>query len=307
MSSNFSFISSGDNPFLHLQKKAVKIDQTPIVGSWATLELQPDLFAPQSFTVGVVIQADNDRVNYHLLSDFRKFECLYGTHFPKSTISELFAQAEECLRMAAQNRIGLIDIDFGTSNLRLSNPVFTSGTSIEGIIKRLYEDVVVLKPHNIKPIRYFDTIDTPTVRKMVNEKLKEIAALDYEKIVIDSGAGFLVKDGDKSHHLDFNLRTSSACGSVVSAVYKTVPTIEMNLLRANLDLTTYCRINKLSSRGVFLMLPEQDKLEPKEWRKVEDIVGEQRWKLERDGFRVAAFDTPSKIASEVYEWAKPTL
>lgn len=307
MNPKISFMTSGGNPFSHLHQHFTQVLSAPVEGFWSTLELQPDLFASQSFSVGVVVQTDNDRIHYHLLSDFRKFDCIYGHNFPKSTVIEMLSQAEEILREAAQKRFNLNEVDFWTDNLRLSKPMFTSGKDIETIIDRLYRDVVVLEPHDTKKIQLFETLDTPTVRKLVNDRLKEIAALDFERIVLDSDTGVLVRDGEKSHHLDFNLKTSSACGSVVSAVYKTVQSIEMNLLRANLDLTAYCRFNNFSARGVFLMLPDQSKLEPKEWRKVEDVVGEQSWKLERDGFRVAAFDSPELLAKEVYDWALPTL
>lgn len=307
MNPTISFMTSGGNPFSHLHQHLTQVSSAPIEGFWSTLELQPDLFAPQSFSVGVVVQTENDRIHYHLLSDFKKFDCIYGHNFPKSVVSDMLSQAEEILRQAAQNRFNLNEVNFGTDNLRLSKPLFTSGKAIDTIIDRLYRDVVVLEPHDAKKIQLFETLDTPTVRKLVNDKLKEIAALNYERIVLDSDTGVLVRDGEKSHHLDFNLKTSSACGSVVSAVYKTVQSIEMNLLRANLDLTAYCRFNNFSARGVFLMLPDQSKLEPKEWRKVEDVVGEQSWKLERDGFRVAAFDSPELLAKEVYDWAFPTI
>lgn len=302
-----SFITAGDKTFSHLRPHIMQVNSAQIQGFWSTLELQPDLFVPQSFSVGVIVRPDNDRVYYHLLSDIKKFDCIYGSNLPKSLVSELLVQSEEILRNAAQRGLSLEEIDFGASNLRLSKPQFTSGTDIENIVTKLYQDVVVLEPHNIKQVGGFETLDTPAVRKLVNDKLRLIAALDYERIVLDSNTGVLVRDGEKTHHLDFNLKTSSACGSVVSAVYKTVPSIEMNLLRANLDLTAYCRFNNLSSRGVFLMLPEQSRLEPKDWHKVVDVVSEQSWKLERDGFHVVAFDSPDLLAKDVYDWALPTL
>ncbi|MGH8807756.1 MAG: hypothetical protein ACREX0_07755, partial [Noviherbaspirillum sp.] len=130
---------------------------------------------------------------------------------------------------------------------------------------------------------------------------------DYEKIVLDTKGGIIVKDANRSHYLDINLRTTRACGSVVSAVYKSVQSIEMNLLRANLDLSTFGKIHKIDDRGVFLMLPDRASLDASEWNRIENVVGEQSWKLERDGFRVVSLDMPEMIASEIYDWAKPTL
>lgn len=309
MSSAISFLASGGNPFLHLHERSERAIEQPIQGSWATVEFQPDLFAPQSFTVGVVVKPNGGRVHYHLLSDLKKFDCIYGANFPKNSVTEFLSDAEECLRLACKSVASIDQIEFCTPNLRLSKPVFTSGQSAEEILTRLYSDVVILEPNALKVAKSsFETLDNLAVRKLVNEKLKEIAALDYNRIVIDAGDGFLAREGDRTHHLDFNLKTSTACGSVVSAVYKSPQHIEMNLLRANLDLNTYALIAKnITSRGVFLMLPEKGQLDPKEVAKMEDIIGEQSWKLEKDGFRVSAFSSPDMLASDIYEWAKPNL
>lgn len=304
---NINFFSQGSTPFDHLVRASTEISPVEYEGIWSTLELQPDLFVPQHFTVGVVIQADNDRLHYHLLSEFKKFECLYSNQFPKKMVAEMMSHAEEILRQAARNKTPINRVNFGSANLFFSQPHHTSGTSFEAVLGRLYNDVVVLEPSNTKKIRQFETLDTPAVRELVNQALKKIASFDYEKIVLDTKDGVLVKDRDRSHHLDINLKTRSACGSVVSAVYKTVPSIEMNLLRANLDLSTYAKIQDIREKGVFLMLPDRSSLDHVEWERVENVVGEHSWKLEQDGFRVVGMDTADAIASEIYEWAKPTI
>jgi hypothetical protein len=305
MSINF-FTQSG-NPFAHLQAVTTAVPASAFVGRWSTLELQPDLFVPQCFSVGTVVQAEKQRLHYHLLSDFKKFECIYGGQQPKKLIAEMLSHAEEVLREAVQQRIALEDVDFGSPNLHLSKPVHTSGESADTIIDRLYRDVIVLEPHTQQRIQRFETLDTPAVRLLVNQVLKSIARDDFERIVLDSKEGVIIHDGDRSHYLDVNLRTTKACGSVVSAVYKTVQSIEMNLLRANLDLATFAKLKNIDDRGVFFMLPERHNLDRGEWDRIENVVGEQKWKLERDGFRVVGLDSVEGLAQEIYDWAKPTL
>lgn len=304
---NINFFSDGVLPFAHIERSAVNLSKPEFEGCWATLELQPDLFVPQHFTVGVVIQAPNDRLHYHLLSDFKKFECIYGSRFPKKIIREMFSHVEEVLRAAVRDSQSLDQIKFHTSNLFLSKSSHTSGASFEVVVERLYGDMVVLEPHNNPKIRQFESLDNPAVRDLVNIELKKIAAMDFEKIVLDSKSGFSVVDGDRKHFFDINLRTTRACGSVVSAVYKTAQSIEMNLLRANIDLSTFSKIKNIQDKGVFLMLPERGDLENNEWTKIENVVGEQSWKLEKDGFRVVSLDSAQEIAREIYDWAKPTI
>lgn len=304
---NINFFTRTGNPFAHLEKETTHVPASPFEGKWATLELQPDVFVPQQFSVGVVVQANNERLHYHLLSEFKKFECVYSDQFPKRLISDMLAHAEEILRQAAQQKIPLDAVDFESANLHLSTSRYTAGESFEAVIDRLYKDVIVLEPHKQKKVRQFETLDTPAVRQLVNQALKKIALSDYEKIVLDTQDGVLIKDGNQTHYLDVNLRTKSACGSVVSAVYKTVQSIEMNLLRANLDLATFAKLQGIYDRGVFLMLPSRASLDNAEWDRVENVVGEQSWKLERDGFRVVSLDNPEGLASEIYDWAKPTI
>ena len=64
-------------------------------------------------------------------------------------VGEMLAQAEEIFRQADQNQFDLNEAEFGTDNLKLSSPVFTSGKTIDDIINRLYEDVVVLEPQYV--------------------------------------------------------------------------------------------------------------------------------------------------------------
>jgi len=304
-----NFFSQAGSSFGHLDKSTVVIPSPSFEGYWASLELQPDLFAPQRFSVGIVTQAPNDRIHYHLLSEFKKFECVYSSRFAKDAIGELLRHAEEVLRLATKEKTPIDKVDFGSANLYLSAPAFTAGESAETVISRLYSDVVVMEPHaNEKRPREFNTIDTPGVRDLVNEALKRIALNDYEKIVLDSQDGFVKVDADnRPHHFDVNLRTRSAYGSVVSAVYKNIQNVEMNLLRANLDLSTLAKIDSVSDKGVFMMLPQRTELDAKDWLRLENIVDAQSWKLEKDGFRVVALDTAHSLAEEIYEWAKPTI
>ena len=135
--------------FAHLQQYFTQVSPEPVEGFWFTLELQPDLFAPQSFSVGVVVQTKGKGVYYRILKDLTKFKHLYGQDFPESMVGEMLSQAEEIFRQADQNQFDLNEAEFGTDNLKLSSPVFTSGKTIDDIINRLYEDVVVLEPQYV--------------------------------------------------------------------------------------------------------------------------------------------------------------
>lgn len=301
------FGASGNSE--HLVRLAQEVPMPRFSGVWSTVELQPDLFVPQSFSVGVVVQPEGERLHFKLLDDFKKFECVYGDRFPQRSIREVMTYAEEALRFAAQDRALISTVTLNTDVLRLSPPTFTSGEDWEATIERLFADVIVMAPHAKRQGREFLSIDTPRVRALVNQELKRIAQMDYERIVVagESTTGMLVDDRGVKHHLDFNLRTSRACGSVVSAVYKSHVSVELNLLKSSRDLTTYSRIKNLRDTGLFLLLPDEQLLEAKEYKHIIDVIDEQAWKLERDGFRVVSLSSEAQLAQEIYDWALPTM
>jgi hypothetical protein len=277
-------------------------------GWWSYIEFQPDIFSPQRFPVGVVVQADDERLHFKLLDDFKKFECVYPEGFSHSSAKALMAYVYRVLQEAINAKSPLSQILFDSHVLSLSRPVHTSGRDHEAVVDRLFIEVVAMLPSSVKKVREFESIDTTTARKLVNEKLKEIAGIDFERFVMVEHQGLLVSgDGNERHHLDLNLITPKSCGAVASAVYKSQQSVEMNLLKAGLDLKTCRQIKNLETAGLFLLTPNPSLMEPREYRRIEETIGEHEWKLERDGFRFVSLQEPADLAREIYEWAKPAL
>lgn len=300
-------IASFDGGFSHIQKLAGKVPTPAFSGAWSTIELQPDIFVPQKFTIGVVVQALGERLHFKLLDDARKFECIYHDHFPQTAIREILAYAEEVLRKSAQAKTAIPEIIFGTSALSLSAPQFTSGEDREATVERLFSEVVAMAFSPKKKSREFESIDTPHARRLVNEELKRIAQMDYDRIVNQNGQGVLLEEDDTRHFLDLNLLTGNACGSVTSTVYKSTQTVELNLLKSSRDLTTYSRIRNVDNIGLFLLMPNEAAIEAKDLKRIEDVIFEHEWKLEQDGFHVVSLASPADLAQEIYDWAKPTF
>lgn len=291
-----------------LSQAAKATPKPAFVGAWATIELQPDLFAPQRFTVGVAVQSADERLHFKLLDDFKKFECVYPDVFPQKSARELMAYAAEALQQAVKAKMPLDAVRFESHCLSISPPVFTSGEDREDKVERLFAEVVTMAPSPKKRGSDFETIDTPNARRLVNRYLKEIAGIDFERFVQEEQQGLLVDGDDGSRHfLDLNLLTPTSCGSVTSAVYKTSTTVEMNLLKASLDLKTCWRKRSLNSMGLFLLLPNPQAMERKEYKRIEEVIGDHEWKLEQDGFQVVSMQEPAELAREIYDWARPAL
>ncbi|ADG14234.1 hypothetical protein BC1002_0126 [Paraburkholderia atlantica] len=291
----------------HLSRFASVTPKPAFSGSWTTVELQPDIFVPQRFTVGVVVQSPGDRLHFKLIDDFKKFECLYQDQFPQKSARELLAYAEQSLRQAVQSRTAIADVVFDTHCLALAPSQFTSGENRESTVERLFDEVVVMAPSTKRKVNEFQSIDTPHARRLVNAELKKIAQMDYERIVTADNQGILLDDKGAKHFLDLNLLTRRACGSVTSAVYKSPQSVEINLLKSSRDLTTYSRIRAMDNIGLFLLLPDPSIVDAKDFKRIEETIEEHEWKLERDGFRVVSMASAEDLAGEIYEWAKPTI
>lgn len=304
MSQQNIFLGAGDPS--QLSRFATPTPKPNFAGAWATIELQPDIFAPQRFTVGVAVQSPGERLHFKLIDDFKKFECIYQERFPQKSARELMTYAEEALRASAQAKTQIPEIRFETNCLTLSSPQFTSGDDREATVERLFAEVVVMARSSGKKSKEFASMDTPEARKLVNVELKRIAQMDFEHIARPDNQGLLLDYEGSKHFLDLNLLTRSACGSVTSAVYKTAPSVELNLLKSSRDLTTYSRVRNIDNIGLFLLLPEEGLLEAKDYNKITEIIEEHEWKLERDGFRVVSLSSPADLAAEIYDWAKPT-
>ncbi|MGC4076997.1 MAG: hypothetical protein QM702_08170 [Rubrivivax sp.] len=302
--SNFSF-NFGDAT--HLSRFAIASPKPEFVGAWTTVELQPDVFVPQRFTIGIVVQSPGDRLHFKLLADSKKFDALYRDAFPQRLIREILAHAEATLRRAVQEKTSLPEVRFDTDCLMLDTPRFTSGMDRESTVDRLFSEVVVMAPTERKSSDGFESIDTPRAREIVDNELKKIAQMDFDRIATQQNQGVLLEFEGQKHYLDLNLETPSSCGSVTSAVYKTAQSVEMNLLKSSRDLTTYSRIRNIEDIGLFLLLPEPISIEPKEYKHIESVIHEYEWKLERDGFRVVSLPSATELAKEIYDWAKPAL
>jgi hypothetical protein len=295
--------------YSNLSKVARPTPQPAFTGFWSTIELRPDLFAPQKFTVGVVVQSANDRLHFKLLDSFKKFDCIYGDGFPHRSLKELMAYAYEALTKAAKQKVSIPDVIFESMCISISPPVFTSGDDREQTVERLFAEVVAMAPSEKKKAgKDFESIDTPRARRLVNEELRRIAGLDFERFVREDTQGLLIEgDGGEKHFLDLNLMTPHSCGSVTSVAYKTVTSVKINLLEASRDLTTYSRVREINDIGLFLLLPDPAAMDFKEYKRIEEVIDDYEWKLVRDGFRVVSLQEPAALAHEVYEWVRPNL
>ncbi len=297
------FISSGPDPFLHLRPHLADVPAAPFDGAWTTIELQPDAFSRQRYTVGVAVADLQGGFVFRLLDDLSKFECLYGRD-DVAALRSLMEAAEHSLLRARKERVRLEDVTFEVDSISIGELWPTAGASADAIASRLYLDVVPFVPKDERKVRDFVTLDNAAVRSRVDEELKRIAGLAFERITTEPQRAMMDRVTGEAHRLEFNLEPPGRAGSVISAVYKTPDRIELNFLRASRDLATYSRLKGLREQlGLFVMAPTEDSMPRSDFDRIENILGEQSWSLEQQGFVVSMHDAAQPLARDVWEWA----
>ena len=297
-------MSLGDDPHAHLRAHLARVARSEFEGTWATIELQPDVFARQRYTVGVVVCDGNGRFQFRLLDDLRAFDCWYRAN-EVAALRSLINSAEQSLLRAQQEEQPLGRVTFAADSVGLGQLWATSGRSLEEVLVRLYFDVVPFVPRDEVKDQAFVGMDTPTVRAQVSAALKRIAGLAFDQIVTALPETLMADhETGVTHRLEFNLAPPGKVGTVISAVYKTPATVELNYLRASTDLAT---VRSLRGRdiqpGIFVMQPAQGSMPPSDLARIEHILDEQSWRLEQQDFVVSTHDNAGMLAQDILEWS----
>jgi hypothetical protein len=220
---NSLFLSGGEDPYSHLRSHVAHVPKAAFEGVWATIEIQPDPFARQRYTVGVVVAGLTGGFSFRLLDDLVKFECLYGRD-DVAELGNLMEAAEHCLLRTRKEHRHVREVQFESSAIHLGDLWPTAGESIDVVLSRLYLDVVPFVPREEKKARDFVTLDNTAVRKLVDEELKRIAGLSFERIRTEPHRALRDQATGDTHWLEFNLEPPNKAGSVISAVYKRLRT-----------------------------------------------------------------------------------
>lgn len=140
------FLSAGPDLYAHLRTHLANIPPVRFEGVWATVEIQPDAFARQRYTVGVVVACNKGRVEFRLLENFALLVPILGGEGVQR-VRVLVAQAGCALQRAQQAGRGLDAVCFEANGILLGELWYTSGEAVETTVARLYADVVPFDPN----------------------------------------------------------------------------------------------------------------------------------------------------------------
>lgn len=283
-----------------LRELAYRPAPEPFTGTWSAIVWQPELSGVQRFVVGVVVRGQGQQAA-RLMSEPGRLDCFFRPRSIAADFTWLISMARSQLAQANLDA----PIALPVLNLTATAPQFVSGQSAEALAETLFAQLVPAAKDEIEAPPARPYLDTASLRELVHNELKRITGLDYSRIVRE--AGEIIRDrGD--HAFDVDIITARAVGSVISADYKSLASIERNLLRAAHDVQAYSGSRNKDARGIFIFDPiERPGLTAKERKDVERFLDEERWKLDCAGFSVATNHTPELLALDVRDWAAPLL
>lgn len=282
-----------------LRQRATTIQrQDAFVGTWRAVIWQPNLFSPQRFAVGVVVESTTGERAFQLMDKPGRIECFFR---PKPIRRE-FAALMAMIRSSLGNTNN-IELRLPSANFMLGEPCFVRGESAAAVAASVFADAVsaaVPMPEDEAGQQVGPGTDE--TRREVSKFLKQMADMAYERIVREEGETL------SEHFLDVTLAPDRGAGGIVSACYKALPTIEIKLLRTAQDVNAYASAQKRPAKAIFLMEPKDDApIAPRDRKAMDDLIGNECWKLEQAGFATPRNTEFKSMASDIRDWAMPLL
>lgn len=270
--------------------------QDGFTGHWQVIYWQPDLFIPQRFAVGIRVASSDGNSAFRLMDKPGRIECFFNPTPIKSKFSALMALVRPCFATGDTPILPTPHVILGEMN-------FVRGPDADSIADRLFfENIQAARPRTDREAS--DTLgpDTEQTRISLSGFLKQITGLDYSRIVREQGQVL------SEHYLDVTLAPDNGAGSVISVCYKSPNTIEMKMLRAAQDINAYATSLGRKKKALFLLEPSEDiALPSKERLAIDQLIGNECWKLEQAGFDTPRNTRIPAMARDIQEWATPLL
>lgn len=271
-------------------------------GSWFKIQWMPDLATGELLNVGIALIGSDGRMHVKTLKSYARLECLYDQEIADSAAFVLELVKSALLSGSAEPP---------SRNISYSEQLFVQGASVTEVLNELFETTVTLArpkkeslPEIINEPRM---IKTAELREVVFHQIKESVGVFKAAEILPQNTMLTKRVGDRVYNLDVPIQGKKHLGTVVSAVYKSVQHVELNLLRAFSDIETAIRaFDREDQGGLFILRPDDDVMEciqRNSRREIERKLDQVAWKAENSGIRTVIKDDPSYLAQDVLEWA----
>jgi len=268
-------------------------------GRWFNIRLCPDLAHGELFNLGVgYVDGGTGQVHARLIDQFERYHALFG-ETASDELRSLLSLVDATLREGV--------FEPPAPQIRFSEQKFVAGDGPEEILERLFDRTVPVPDSLEKPEAHSRDAQASNdaVRKSVFSELRRIAGIAADRIIAPEPT-YVIREGARRVVLDVPLRAPSRLGTVVSARYRKVQSVETNLLRASVDLETAAKVFGNDRLGLFVARPASDSgsYPIERLPQLDNVIDTLMWKLHKLGVYVGVEDTSERLASEIAGWAE---
>jgi len=273
-----------------------------IQASWSQIRFTPDLVTNEQLAIGVLINYD-DIVYTKFIEDFSRVECAYG--------SDIVGYIKSCIDLFEDFFHCNYESSF-SSQLILEKRGFIQGESIDGLLDELLIRAAPLSlPHHNKSTfrKQFHTVKTVKFHSEVKSYIKNKMGEIYKELFTENET-VLVGDsaiGYKRLPVAINIEQSNKIGDLLSTVYATPETLEINCLKALENLRTVKKYAKTNSDfKLFMLSPDDfnmDLLSNSDKKKRNQIVGDFKWSLSSEGIGLIEECSVNRASDKLIEWS----
>ena len=269
-------------------------------GLWHAIDFQPDLIAPQRFTIGVALSQKGKLTHFRIAEEASKLKCFYAQRFSKEVWSWL---RTELMAELSQSRASTLSKFVSASpQIHIGQGFYASATSADSALSSTFDRIVSVVARDKKSNN--KGIAQETLRLDVARLLKQKMNTQFEK-VFQGEHGMQITHDNLVHTFDIGYDDHKTAASVVSGSYAGLDTAQLNVMTAINDLHTFSRIRKRDQIGLAVLTPSVQLL-PAETVKVwQDWWSHFSYKLRESALvLLAESGNTADLADQVMDWYK---
>lgn len=272
-----------------------------VVGHWFNIRLCPDLATGELLNVGVGFIGPDGQLVTKLLDRFEGFQYLYRGRLAADDISFMMRTIRASLpRQLAPQQLPVT----ASPHVAYSDLKFASGDDAQSIVDGLYHETVTLAragkladgSKRVEP-----AVGTAAARKLV---FAELRRLDHwaDRFIFEEAEWLIQEEGGR-RALDMPIRAADFFGNIISAGYRDKQTLELNLLKAEVDMSTAKRLFPRNRGGLFILRPEDRTLPERQQQDIDNVLDMVEWRSRLEKVHFILEREPKELAEQILAWA----
>lgn len=256
-----------------------------------------DQDAGEFLNVGVVFH-HGGKAEVRMLDSFQRLACLYDGRFDQNDFAHYLQDIEATLI-----HFGRDVPEFISTDIRLGEPLYASGSSPESIVDEFFNDIVTLaRPKSGSKRDSFRYRSTPKLKDGVLSLMQEKMHMDASRIIQEGRFSLKMRGSANRIEVDVPLLSQEAAGTIVSAWYKSPLVVSNNILQAASDILLITSNSDRKGSISVLMPPVDSGMSTTEYQKVCDAAFRQMERADQAGVSVLDAHSTDAVALKTIEW-----